>query len=492
MSLKPAPASLRDLPRAPPGALPPAPGGYGGGLPPAPGRGGYAPPPGGGYGGGAPRPTTHLPPRGGIGGGGGPQHPTGLPPNLLALFEPRPPLEYMPPPARPKKTLALTGIAALVGEFEDPKRSEENDETSAAAAETSARVPVGLETRDARSRRIAREKKARHADNLQRQLETYDPKRDTNAGDTDPYKTLFVGRLSYDADEETLRREFETFGDVRTVTIPKPRFVELKDGDRERRHCGYAFVEFNREDDMKAAYRGANGRTIEGRRVVVDAERARAVPDWRPRRLGGGVGRGRLEKPKKGKKGASASVVENGGYRGGRDAARDDERPRHGGGSRAPYAGAGDRDRGFRGDRDRDRDRGARDDRRGRSDRGGYGDDGERFGYARGGSGRHGGYGRDYDHRGGYERDYDRRRDRGEDAEWRRDRGGDRGYERGYGGERDGGGQKRFDGYKRDRSPDDRRGGYDYDDRGKRARDDGYGAPPPPPAAPDSPEEGEL
>ena len=103
MSLKPAPASLRDLPRAPPGALPPAPGGYGGGLPPAPGRGGYAPPPGGGYGGGAPRPTTQLPPRGGTGGGGGPQHPTGLPPNLLALFEPRPPLEYMPPPARPRR-----------------------------------------------------------------------------------------------------------------------------------------------------------------------------------------------------------------------------------------------------------------------------------------------------------------------------------------------------------------------------------------------------
>jgi U1 small nuclear ribonucleoprotein len=139
----------------------------------------------------------------------------------------------MPPPARPKKTLALTGIAALVGEFEDPKRSEENDETTAAAAATSARVPVGLETRDARSRRIAREKKARHADKLQRQLETYDPKRDTNAGDTDPYKTLFVGRLSYDADEETLRREFETFGDVRTVTIPKRR-IRRRDRRRPR------------------------------------------------------------------------------------------------------------------------------------------------------------------------------------------------------------------------------------------------------------------
>ena len=65
----------------------------------------------------------------------------------------------MPPPARPKKTLALTGIAALVGEFEDPKRSEENEENDddAAAAATSARVPVGLETRDARSRRARAE-----------------------------------------------------------------------------------------------------------------------------------------------------------------------------------------------------------------------------------------------------------------------------------------------------------------------------------------------
>ena len=481
MSLKPAPASLRDLPRAPPGALPPAPGGYGGGLPPAPGRGGYATPPGGGYGGGAPRPTTQLPARGGTGGGAGPQHPTGLPPNLLSLFEPRPPLEYMPPPARPKKTLALTGIAALVGEFEDPKRGDEKaseEDDDARPAETSARVPVGLETRDARARRIAREKKARHAERLKKQLETYDPKRDANIPkETDPYKTLFVGRLSYDADEATLRREFETFGDVRTVTIPRVRKGtegdDAKDAETQR-HCGYAFVEYAREDDMKAAYRGANGRTVEGRRIVVDAERGRAVPDWRPRRLGGGVGRGRLEKPKKGKKGlgvpSAGAPVGHGSYDDGyrRDDRRDDRRAP---GARGSYAS----------DRGRDGDGFRRDDRRGRSDRGGYGDDGERFGVARGGSDRDRGYGRD---RGTYERDRDRRRDYGRDAYDRRDSA-----RRDYGRDLDGGGR---DGYKRDRSPDDRRGGYDAYDRGKRARDDGYGAPPPPPAAPDSPEEGEL
>ena len=467
MSLKPAPASLRDLPRAPPGALPPAPGGYGGGLPPAPGRGGYAPPPGGGYGGGAPRPTTQLPPRGGTGGGGGPQHPTGLPPNLLALFEPRPPLEYMPPPARPKKTLALTGIAALVGEFEDPKRGDEKP------AETSARVPVGLETRDARLARIASEKKQRHATKLQKQSETYDPKTDVNIPkDTDPYKTLFVGRLAYDADEDALRREFETFGDVRTVTIPVVRNARKNADDENEttRHCGYAFVEYAREDDMKAAYRGANGRTIEGRRVVVDAERGRAVPGWRPRRLGGGVGRGRLARPKKGAKPGfenPSSRKDDGFRRGGDDRREDDRAYGARGASQSNIARAPSSRRDGYGDR--------RDERSGRSDRRGYGDDGERQGYARGGSDR------DWDR--------DRYRDRGY--------GYDRGYERNYG--RDAGYDRRDsdrrrggDGYKRDRSPDGRRGGYDEYDRGKRARDDGYGAPPPPPAAPDSPEEGEL
>ena len=488
MSLKPAPASLRDLPRAPPGALPPAPGSYGGGLPPAPGRGGYAPPPGGGYGGGAPRPTTQLPPRGGTGGGAGPQHPTGLPPHLLSLFEPRPPLEYMPPPARLKKTLALTGIAALVGEFEDPKRGDENasGDDDALASDTSARLPVGLETRDARARRIMREKNARHAERLKKQLETYDPKRDENIPkDTDPYKTLFVGRLSYDADEATLRREFETFGDVRTVTIPtvRNRGDDANEPDGGR-HCGYAFVEYEREDDMKAAYRGANGRAVEGRRIVVDAERGRAVPDWRPRRLGGGVGRGRLAKSKKGKKGAAASGgaavgfgTPNDGYRRGPDDGRDDRR------RRAPDARGARESSAW--DRGRDDDGYRRDDRRGgRSDRGGYGDDGERFGVARGGSDRD----RDHGWDRGRERDGDRRRDhRARDA-YAYDRRDDR--RRDYRGrDSDGGGRDR---YKRDRSPDDRRWGHDAYDRGKRARDDGYGAPPPPAAAPDSPEEGEL
>ena len=39
-----------------------------------------------------------------------------------------------------------------------------------------------------------------------------------------------------------------------------------------------------------AAYKKADGKKIDGRRVVVDLERGRTDEGWKPRRLGGGKG----------------------------------------------------------------------------------------------------------------------------------------------------------------------------------------------------------
>ena len=39
-----------------------------------------------------------------------------------------------------------------------------------------------------------------------------------------------------------------------------------------------------------AAYKHADGKKIDGRRVLVDVERGRTVKGWLPRRLGGGLG----------------------------------------------------------------------------------------------------------------------------------------------------------------------------------------------------------
>jgi hypothetical protein len=42
--------------------------------------------------------------------------------------------------------------------------------------------------------------------------------------------------------------------------------------------------------NQTAAYKHADGKKIDGRRVLVDVERARTVKGWLPRRLGGGLG----------------------------------------------------------------------------------------------------------------------------------------------------------------------------------------------------------
>ena len=87
----------------------------------------------------------------------------------------------------------------------------------------------------------------------------------------------------------------------------KVRLVQDFDGKSR----GYGFVEFEREKDMRskcyaissccfflrlsrtnsfeseiAAYKLADGKKIDGRRVLVDFERGRTQPTWRPRRLG--------------------------------------------------------------------------------------------------------------------------------------------------------------------------------------------------------------
>lgn len=100
------------------------------------------------------------------------------------------------------------------------------------------------------------------------------------------YNTLFVGRLAYEVTERKLLREMEAYGsvkDIKLVTDPK-----------KGKSRGYAFVEFEREDDMKRAFRAADGMRLEGRSIVVDVERGHTVPNWLPRRLGGGLGGTRL------------------------------------------------------------------------------------------------------------------------------------------------------------------------------------------------------
>lgn len=113
-----------------------------------------------------------------------------------------------------------------------------------------------------------------------------DPKKHVAGRTKEAYKTLFVSRLSYSVSADDLKSEFSYYGPVSHVVLVKDKL------DVSR---GYAFVEFEHSADLTEAYKDADGRKINGRRILVDVERGRTVKNWLPRRLGGGLGATRAE-----------------------------------------------------------------------------------------------------------------------------------------------------------------------------------------------------
>merc|ERR1712070_993221 len=264
-----------------------------------------------------------------------------LPPPILALFLPRVPLDFKKPLPKPK-CRALDGLAGFLDGFEDP------DFTPA--------KPPPLETKEEKKKRKQQEANVRNTVAVADRKEAWDPKeKHKDAGDA--YKTLFVGRMSFETDEEKVRREFENYGPIKSVTMIQ---------DLNGKPRGYCFIEYERERDMRTAYKQADGRKIDGRRVLVDVERGRTVNNWQPRKLGGGLGGTRkggkdVNQTYSGREppAGSSSYDDRGGSRGGyddRSRGRDDR----GGSYRDRDRGRDDRRRDRsprRDDRDRDRDR---------------------------------------------------------------------------------------------------------------------------------------
>ncbi|CAL4925815.1 unnamed protein product [Urochloa decumbens] len=201
----------------------------------------------------------------------GQYHPTGLTSNLLKLFEPRAPLEYKPPIEK-SKLPAYTGIAQFVSQFAEPGDPEHAHFTKA-------------ETKAAKKERIRQLKLEQGTAKVAEELQKYNPQSDPNATG-DPYKTLFIARLNYETSEYKVKQKLEAFGPIKRV-----RLVTDKETKKPR---GYAFVEYAHIRDMKNAYKEADGMKLDDKRILVDVERGRTVPNWRPRRLGGGVGSSRI------------------------------------------------------------------------------------------------------------------------------------------------------------------------------------------------------
>ena len=93
---------------------------------------------------------------------------------------------------------------------------------------------------------------------------------------------LFVGNIIFRATPDMIRSEFATFGEVSDVHLPM---------DRETgRMRGFAFVTMATDAAAQAAIAGMNGKSIEGRPLVVNEARPAPAGDRPPRGPGGGGG----------------------------------------------------------------------------------------------------------------------------------------------------------------------------------------------------------
>ena len=86
---------------------------------------------------------------------------------------------------------------------------------------------------------------------------------------------LYVGNLSYDTTEDTLRALFAEFGEVESARVITDRY--------SGRSKGFGFVEMSAAEDAQKAIEALNGKSVDGREIRVDKAKPRTERPSRPR-----------------------------------------------------------------------------------------------------------------------------------------------------------------------------------------------------------------
>jgi RNA recognition motif-containing protein len=87
---------------------------------------------------------------------------------------------------------------------------------------------------------------------------------------------IYVGNLSYEATDETIREAFESFGQVASARVIKDKY--------SGQSRGFGFVEMSVQTQAQAAITSLNGKELMGKQITVSEARPR--PDQG--RTGGG------------------------------------------------------------------------------------------------------------------------------------------------------------------------------------------------------------
>lgn len=211
------------------------------------------------------------------------------PPNIQKLFAPGLPIPYADPidyPIERRKTKSIAPVSdqkdvidQYIQHLKAPLPSEQ-PVTNDQAAEN--RPELILQRTKAR--------KLQHQRSFQRQLDDWNNPdlllKNEQEFMKDPYNTVFVARLDYKLTEIDISQAMSKFGPINSI-----RIVRNTQTNKSR---GYGFVVFEKDMDAKACVRelAATGLKIPGvsRTILVDMERGRIIRNWKPRRLGGGLG----------------------------------------------------------------------------------------------------------------------------------------------------------------------------------------------------------
>jgi RNA recognition motif-containing protein len=94
---------------------------------------------------------------------------------------------------------------------------------------------------------------------------------------------IYVGNLSSDATDETIKQAFESFGEVTSARVIKDKYTGQS--------RGFGFVEMPGQAQAQTAIESLNGKELLGKQMNVNEARARTHQG----RTGGQGGRGRMD-----------------------------------------------------------------------------------------------------------------------------------------------------------------------------------------------------
>ena len=86
-------------------------------------------------------------------------------------------------------------------------------------------------------------------------------------------KNLYVGNLSYDTTEDSLRTLFAEYGPIESANLITDRYTG--------RSRGFAFVEMSTEQAAQEAMSGLNGKQVDEREIKVDKAKPKPKRDQR-------------------------------------------------------------------------------------------------------------------------------------------------------------------------------------------------------------------